>query len=109
VTEPEAESTEIAKVLTPTDKAQQVVTWILEGNSDHAILEAIAEEWPEDDAAPLIAAALTSLKESSSVDVELVTGWCFQATRFVYQKMVETGDNSGALRAIKQLREMASR
>ena len=109
MTEPDVEATEIVKAVTPTDKAQQVVTWILEGNSDHAILEAIKEEWPEDDAAPLIAAALASLAESSSVDVEIVAGWCFQATRFVYQKMIETGDNSGALRAIKQLREMATK
>lgn len=83
------------------------MTWVLEGHPEHFILTAIPEHWPDDEPGPLIAAALERLAKTATVDVEIVAGWCFEATRFVYQKMLDVGDHTGALRAIKQLLEIA--
>lgn len=109
MTDEKPEKTAIAKVLTKAAKQQQVLTWILEGNSEHDILEAINAQWPNEKAKPLIVNALDELAKSGTVDKTAVAGWCFEATRFVYGKMIEQGDYTGALRAIKQLKEISQK
>lgn len=87
-------------------RVNQVFKWILAGATDHDILEAVAQSWPGADAKPLIVIALEKIRGSGQVDRQTVLGWCFEATRDLYRRMVDIGDFPGALRAIKQLADL---
>lgn len=88
-------------------RVQQVLTWILEGQSDHVIRDGIREHWPEEQAEPLIVAAAKSLSDAGKLSHAEVQNWCFEATRYCYQKQIEIGEFSGAMRAIRQMQEIS--
>ena len=90
-------------------RVNQVFKWILTGATEHDIAEAIATSWPKAEAQPLIVAAVEKLRAAGQVDQQCVLGWCFEATRDLYRRMVEIGDFPGALRAVKQLSELVKR
>lgn len=98
----------VANPLYDTEKVEQILKWMLAGQSEFVIAQSMAEHWPHAEPGPLITAAVDQLvKSATENDETVVTGWCFQATRFVYQKQIEIGDYTGALRAIKQMAEFA--
>jgi hypothetical protein len=86
---------------------QQVTTWILEGNSTEAIEEAITETWPGEQREPLIVAAMSALNRSATSLRDNAADWCLESLRFLYQKQVEIGEYAGAMRAVKQICDMA--
>lgn len=88
-------------------KVHQVLTWLLEGNSEHSIREGIAKNWPAEESQPLILSALAALEESGKRPHAEVQNWCFEATRFVYQKQIEIGEYAGAMRAVRQLLDLS--
>ncbi|KKN09698.1 hypothetical protein LCGC14_1043960 [marine sediment metagenome] len=88
-------------------QVDQVLKWIVMGATDHDVLEAIQQAWPDAKAKPLVVAAIERLRKAGSFDQQIVFGWCFEATRDLYRRMVEIGDFPGALRAIKQLTDLA--
>ena len=89
-------------------RVEQTVRWLLTGARDAEVIEAIQSTWPDQELRPLLAAAADQLAESGKFEALVVRGWCFEATKELYRKMVEIGDFSGALRAVKQLRELAA-
>jgi hypothetical protein len=91
------------------DPAQlnQVIKWILAGATERDIAEAIAQTYPDATARPLLTAAVQQITKSANYDPRIVRGWCFEATRELYRRMVEIGDFPGALRAVKQLADYA--
>jgi hypothetical protein len=88
-------------------RINQVWHWILEGATEFDILEAMQQAWPEADHAALLIGAVNKIRESSRLDPTTVLGFCVEATRDLFRRMVEIGDFAGALRAIRQLRELA--
>lgn len=88
--------------------AEQVAKWILTGAREADVLEAIATTWPDRQARPLIVAAMDSFAESGQVSRSAVRGFVFEATRDLYRQMREIGDFAGALRALKQLVDLAA-
>ena len=94
--------------MTAAAKLQQVLTWILEGQSEHAIRETIAETWPDEAASPLILAAIDQLNSGSNRTHAEVKNWCIEATKFLYQRQVEIGDFTGAMRAVKQINDLSA-
>jgi hypothetical protein len=87
----------------------QVQKWILAGAADRDVAEAIAAAWPGTESRPAIAAAIERIAESANFSQALVAGFCLEATRELYRRMLEIGDFSGALKAIKQLSDFAQR
>jgi hypothetical protein len=85
----------------------QVYHWIIEGASEYDIGEAMQQAWPDADRGGLLLAALQKIRESNEIDPHTVLGFCFEATRDLYRRMVEIGDFPGALRALKQLAQFA--
>ncbi len=79
----------------------QVFKWIIAGHSEHDVRDAIGEAWPKADPQPLIVAAIQRLADAGEYDAALVRGWCLEATRDLYRRMVEIGDFAGALRAVR--------
>jgi hypothetical protein len=94
----------------PVDPArvEQTVRWLISGARDADVLEAIQTTWPDQALQPLITAAIEQLAASAEFDREVLLGFCFEATKDLYRRMTEIGDFAGALRAIKQLRELAA-
>jgi hypothetical protein len=56
---------------------------------------------------PLVLAVMEQLHEAGKFDAQTVQGWCFEAYRDLYRRMVEVGDYAGATRAVKQIAELA--
>src|SRR5689334_14325373 len=98
---------ELAKVEIPSDPLAQVVKWVVTGMSEAEILEALKANWPEEDGKPLILQSLKKIAKSANPDGDLILGFAIEGTRAVYQKAMEAGDNNAALRALKQLVDLA--
>lgn len=82
----------------------------MQGNSEHLIRESIADEFPDASPVALITGVLNHFVEVASLnEVALLGtyGWCLEASKEMYRRMVEIGDYAGALRAIKQIKELA--
>ena len=97
----------LATIASEPARINQVWHWILEGATEFDILEAMQQAWPEADHAALLIGAVNKIRESSRLDPTTVLGFCVEATRDLFRRMVEIGDFPGALRAIRQLRELA--
>ncbi len=91
---------------TTSEQAEQVFKWVVAGQSEHDIVEGVRSHFGAD-AKTLLIMAMKRLAQSSRFEEEVVIGWCVEATRELYRRMVEIGDFAGALRAVKQMREMA--
>jgi hypothetical protein len=89
------------------DRVHQVFQWILSGASEHEIAQAIAEKFPNVGAKPLIVSAMKRIEKSADADASVVRGWAIESTRQIYQQALAAGDHANALRAIKQLTELA--
>ena len=85
----------------------QVYHWIIEGATEYDIGEAMQQAWPDANHAGILLAAIEKIRESNEIDPHTVLGFCFEATRDLYRRMVEIGDFPGALRALKQLAQFA--
>ena len=91
----------------PLDPASTVFDWIIEGASEHELVEKIQTTWPDLKIKPMIVAAFMRISKDADADLSTVYGWCIQASRRVYQKALEASDFGAALRAIKQIRDIA--
>lgn len=88
-------------------RVEQVIQWLIAGNRDLHIVEAIRETWPDQALDPLIATACAQLMDAGQVEPDAVKGWCLEASRELYRRMLEVGDLVGALRAVKQVFELS--
>ena len=88
----------------PTDKeaAVKVYGMLLEGHSRPEIEEAIKTLYPKLDAGQLVGTALTAFERLTNEPPRILKGWCLEASRDLYRKMLEVGDFTGALRAISE-------
>ena len=87
----------------------QIVKWIIEGQSVHDIRESIETAWPDKNAQPLMVAAAREIEKAADVEPALVRGFAIEATRTIFQKAMEIGDLATALRAVKQLTDLAGK
>ncbi len=94
--------------LSHSQKIQQVHQWILEGRTEPAIKETIADQWPEEDAGALLIEALYAIREFAGRSHVEIEQWSLDACRFVYEQLVSIGEFGGALRAIKQMLEISA-
>jgi hypothetical protein len=102
-----AKSTAVAKRGTDADRVEEVFKWILSGITEHELKKKIAEAWPNADDQPLILSAVKRFSQSGQLDPTAVMGFCFEASRDLYNRLVDAGDFAGALRAVKQMADLA--
>lgn len=88
------------------DPISAVMKWVLQGATERDIREAIEKSFPGEDPPALLAAVIGDLEKAASCPPDVLIGWCFEATREMYRRMVEIGDYPGALRAVKQILEL---
>ncbi len=101
--------TAMVKPPTQGEMVSQVVKWILEGQAESDIREAIGEMFPGVAPAELFTGAMNDFAKSANVDRDIAIGFCFRAVQDLYRRMVAIADYAAALRAIKQLLEMAEK
>lgn len=89
-------------------QCEQVLKWVISGASDAEITEAVQQQWPDANVNELLAMASTRLRQAAKTNPKNILGWSMLATKMLYQKMVDIGDFSGALKAAKQLSELAN-
>jgi hypothetical protein len=82
-----------------------VVDWMLQGASGAQIMEAFAEKHPGVNVGSVLANAGNHFETIAGADTDLIKGWCFEATRDLYRRMLEIGDYANALRAVKQMKD----
>ena len=99
-----SEKTTLAKA---PDPLRQVTAWIMAGHREPDLVEAIETTWPTAKARPLIARAISEIAKSGKPDRELVRAFAIEGTRGIYRKALEVGDHQTALKALKQLMELA--
>jgi hypothetical protein len=88
------------------DAITQVFKWVVAGNGEADIREGMAKNWPGRDAGEVLGAVMMQLRSAADAEPAVVFGWCVEATRDLYRRMVEIGDFAGALRAVKQMSEL---
>jgi hypothetical protein len=91
------------------EDVNQVFEWIVSGHSEHHVLDAINSQLGGQPARPLIDAAWVRICETGDAPISGIIAWAIEASRLAYQKMIETADYPGALRAIKQVVDLAER
>lgn len=84
----------------------QVLQWIIEGQNDADVQEAIKKLWPSEDPEKLYEAAVDRVSDASKVEGEVLLGWCLMARRELFRKMFEIGDFAGALRATEKIESL---
>jgi hypothetical protein len=88
---------------------EQVLQWIIQGENDANVLEAIKEFFPDQDPTALYEAAVDKVADASQVETSVIFGWLLLSRRELYRKMVEIGDFAGALRATEQIEKIAGK
>ena len=102
-------TTELARTSPAPDPLRQVVKWIVEGQGEADIRDAIAATWPDAKARPLIVAAMKELAKQAEPDMSILKGFVLEGTREIYRKALEVGDQQTALRALAQLLKLAEK
>lgn len=87
----------------PTPEAiLQVKQWIVEGQLTADIVESTTAEFPGQQPAEIIAAALEALgREAATIDVDVARGFLLNAYREVYRRSFEINDFGNALAALR--------
>jgi hypothetical protein len=101
---PAAKKTAIAaKLVAPTPEAVlQVKLWVVEGQQAADILESAAAEFPNQQPAAVLSAALEALgSEAAGIDVDVAKGFLLNAYREVYRRAFEINDFANALAALR--------
>lgn len=81
----------------------------MQGHARHHIADALINEHGQQNARALIAAVFDRLAEVSAEPLDVTKGWAMEATKELYRKMLDVGDMAGALKAAKQLLDIASK
>lgn len=89
-------------------RVTEVFLWIVQGQTEGHIVEAIAAKWPDQDSRPLIVAALQQVEKAGDVNARLTKGWCIEAYRELHRRLVEMGDYAAAVRAVAKINEISS-
>lgn len=88
------------------EKISQVAQWIVEGERMADVRRLIQSTYPDSDAKILLMLAMDHFQAVASFDSPVVIGWCFEASKDLYRRMVDSGDFVGALRAVKQISDL---
>jgi len=92
----------------PVDHVTQVFHWLTEGHTAGDIVEALADLQIEGDQARfVIEQALKKFVESASLPPEVRAGWCLEAFRHLYHRLVKTGDYTGAIRCVQEIAKLS--
>lgn len=88
---------------------EQIIRWSIEGNREADLRESIKTHWPKQNVRAALVAAYAELAATAQIPRDTAIGWGFSATMEVFRKCMEIGDMQGALRASRQIIELADK
>lgn len=80
---------------------------MLLGHDEKAIRERLAINHPGMDQEDALRRVMDHLQGIGASDPDVIRGWAIDATRVMYQRLVDEGDYPNALKAIKQIMGLA--
>lgn len=89
---------------------RQVLAWLIEGSNELDIRNGVDELLPGHAVDQLLENAFTHFANVGTIGPPALVatfGFCIEATRDLYRQMKEVGDFAGAMRAVKQLKDLA--
>lgn len=90
------------------ERVEQTVKWFLAGEREFDVIVNAVKTWPDQDIKQLMAAVADHFLQMADIkNPAVIRGWAFGATQEVYRVALATNDPGAALRAIKQLMEIA--
>ena len=89
------------------EAAYQTLKWILEGQHERDILEAIRQKFPKEDPQTTLAAVIQHLIALAGADPVVLRGFALAAYREIYYRAMQIGDFANALRCVKELARAA--
>jgi hypothetical protein len=96
-------TTTAAASLEDLERIEQMLRWITTGASYSEIIKTAAATWPDKDAPKLYRLAVDQLQTAGNADPAIIRGFAIEASRELYRRLVENGDLTNALRALKLL------
>lgn len=99
-------SDSLPSVPPPDERLQHVMGWIIAGGTEFQVEESIRRHWPDAEARPLILRAIDELRNAGRLETSVVRGWCFEAYRDLYRKLLKDGDYAGALKAVRHIYDL---
>lgn len=79
---------------------------MLEGHSARDIDHAARHYWPRVNLEKIKGEIYDELALVAAADPDTLTGWCLEAYRELYRRMISTGDYSGAIRAVREIQNL---
>jgi hypothetical protein len=90
------------------DYINDIVAFIIDGHSNNNIIDYLKNNGIGNEKAKIIfEKALEKLLRSTKLPVGVRRGWCLEAYRHLYQKMLSSGDYIGAMKAVKEISSIA--
>lgn len=91
----------------PDDPIKIVSGFMTEGQSNADIIEYLQEnKMTTDEAALIFEQALANFVKAANLPRSVRRGWCLEALRDLYQKLLTTGDYAGAIRAVQEIAKL---
>lgn len=84
----------------------QIQKQLIEGNKSKDIIDFIQKEYKVKNVEILFNQALAMIAEYAQADKDFLKGFAIVASKELYRKMIEVGDFSGALAAIKEFSKL---
>ena len=91
-----------------TTDIETVLKFLIEGQA-YTDIEAFlkAEDLTAEQAAEILEKAFDELENANDIPTEVRRGWCLEAMRDVYRRLIETGDYNGAIKAVKEIANLS--
>jgi len=90
------------------EAAFQALRWLVEGQHEKHVLEALAAQFPAADPAATLDAVMAHLAAIAAADPIILRGFALAAYREIYQRCMATGDFPTAIRCVKELDRIAA-
>lgn len=104
---PEPQTT--ADLILTDEAAYQTLKWVLDGQHERDILEAIGHKYPNADPRKTLDAVMDHLTALAGADPTILRGFAMAAYREIYCRALTIGDFANAIRCVKELSNLAGR
>lgn len=90
------------------DPIKAVTGFLVEGHSNVDIMEYLDKQsFTAEDIALVFEQVLANFVKAANLPRSVRRGWCLEALRDLYQKLVSTGDYVGAIRAVREIAKLS--
>lgn len=89
------------------DVIKNIAKLLTEGNAINDVVEFILVENPEVQREQILNAGFDWFVSASNIPEKYIKGWCYEAFRELYRKLIEVGDYNSAIKCVKEINLMS--